>query len=159
ENVFGNPGASIDKEYVDFPLELIDFPQEHAAALVVEVCHFANALAAGDNLDPVRPLDHNVVEGEVVLDHVGQIELWPHTHKDVNVGQTEVCVEDGDAAPLAGDGDGEVDDDGRLADAALAAGDGNDAGRARPADGGHGYAAGGEQLAHGGAEFFGDFLD
>ena len=105
--------------------ELLDGLGEHQAAphqrrvLADEEAGGDDLQAAGTDGELVRPDEPTA--GLVVLD---RLESFGHAEQAGDREAPDVGVEDADGATLARQGDGEVDGDGALADAALAAGDG-----------------------------------
>jgi hypothetical protein len=125
-DVVGDPRGRIHEQEVevgaDRPnrrLELLPLPG-------IEVGQRAHPRSSRDDAHAAGALDRDLVERAFAAQVVPQVIGGRQAEHDVDVSEAEVGVEDPDTVAEPRQRSREVDDDVRLADAALAAGDGDD---------------------------------
>ena len=128
QHVGADAGAGVDEDDVGAFLELGQGVDQALAVVVGQVGHPGQARGAADQAKSARRLDQHVAQFLLAGDDVGEVAGKIDVAKHVGVGQAKVGIEQDDALARRRQLDGEVDGDVALADAAFAAGDGDDAG-------------------------------
>ena len=96
-----------------------------------KVGHALDAGSRRNDLQPMWARDDCVLQRTLALDDVAQVESSVQPQNHVDVGQTEIRIDQHHVAALRGDRHGEVGRYGRFADTAFAAGDCDDLDRTR----------------------------
>ena len=80
----------------------------------------------GHHFETLRRIEDDFLERTIAGQHVGQREPRREPQKNVDVGEAEIAVQQHDLFAALGERRGEIDRDGRLADAALSTRNGDD---------------------------------
>ncbi len=91
----------------------------------LELGHLAPAGGRRHDGQTARALNQGVDQLAAAFDHVGQRESGRQPQQHVDIGHAQIGIEQQGLASGLGHGQGQIDRDRGLADAALAAGDGN----------------------------------
>ena len=126
DDVVGDAGGGVDEQEVETGADAPDDRVEPLPLLRVQRGQRADAAAGRNDPDAERALDRDLVERLLAGQHVAEVMRRREAEQHVDVAEAEVGVEDADAMAEARQRHGQVDDDVGLADAALAAGDGDD---------------------------------
>ena len=134
EDVGRDAGRRVHQQDVERVLEAVDLGEQAELLVRAEARQLLEAARGRDDADARRPVDDDVLEPPFAADHVAQAERGREPEEHVEVGEPEVGVEHADPESPARQGHRQIGGEVGLADAALAARDGDhvrSAGRAR----------------------------
>ncbi|OPZ60564.1 MAG: hypothetical protein BWY87_00390 [Deltaproteobacteria bacterium ADurb.Bin510] len=121
-DIAADAGAGIHEQVIDVVVEIVEGIDQGQLLLGAQLREFLNARGRGDDADAGRAADHDLLQAALAVEHVLDVVARSASQHDVDVGETQVGVQDQDLLADRGQDDGGVDHEAGLAHAALAGG-------------------------------------
>ena len=128
DHLSADAGGGVDEHEIGGGADAGNLEEKALHGFAFEIGEVGEAGGAGNDLESIWAGDDDFLKPLLALDDVIEVELGIEVEEKVDVGEAHVSVDDDDVEALAGVVDAEVGDEGGFADAAFAAGDGDDAG-------------------------------
>src|SRR5690554_5821666 len=118
-------GGGIDQQYVQLVTDVAEGLDQPGMLPRPQVDHLSCARGRRYDADASWAVDHDFAQRTGAGEHIGQGRLGSQTQLHIDIGQSEVCIHQYNAASQLGQCQGKVDRHVGLANAALASGDCN----------------------------------